>query len=479
VGGAAGRRTARETRLNTMFTHLLRLELRLLARERAAHVLLALFAASLAYGLWNGSRLAQRQRDVTAPLAQAAEQFQAQVRDALSRQAVDPKAVAGRGALALLPPAPLPLLAAGQSDLSPGHETVVLWRLAAAADARSELENPSHLLAGRFDLAFVLVWLYPLFLLALVYDLMAGDRESGTLRLALAQGVAPWRWMACRALARALPVFALALLGTLAAGFAGDGNGVASPLAFALAVVLGYGLFWVSLAVAVNAVARSAAGAATALGAVWVLLVLVLPTLLNVAVETLYPTPSRPELVAAGRKASSEAEKRGGELVQSFYRDHPEFAPPGQQADFAGQHLTVQNEVSRAVEPVRQKFDAQLARQQAAVSRWRFLSPAIAAQEALTDLAGTGYWRHRAFREQVTAFKQTVADFYTPKIHRRETMTAADLDRWPRFQFREEPARAWQTRITASLGGIFALAAILVAWARANLRPARLAAGTA
>ena len=72
----------------------------------------------------------------------------------------------------------LPLLATGQSDLSPGHETVVLWKLAAPADTRSELENPSHLMAGRFDLAFVLVWLFPLFLLALVYDLMAGDREA-------------------------------------------------------------------------------------------------------------------------------------------------------------------------------------------------------------------------------------------------------------------------------------------------------------
>jgi hypothetical protein len=97
----------------------------------------------------------------------------------------------------------------------------------------------------------------------------------------------------------------------------------------------------------------------------------------------------------------------------------------------------------------------------------------------LTDPAGTGYWRHRAFREQVTVFKQTIADFYTPKIHRRESFTAADLDRWPRFQFREEPARAWQTRITAGLAGILAFAAVLAAWARANLRPARLGAGEA
>ena len=457
-----------------MNRHLFRLELRMLARERAAWVLLGLFAAALAYGLWNGSLLAHRQREIATALTQDSEQFQTQLRNHLAQQSVDPKAVAGRGTTAMLPPAPLPLLALGQADLSPGHETVVLWKLAAPADTRSELENPSHLMAGRFDLAFVLVWLFPLFLLALVYDLMAGDRESGTLRLALAQGITPWRWMACRALARALPMLTLAALATLAAGFFGGSGDTEMRLALALAVVLAYGLFWVALAIAVNTVARSAASAATSLGAAWVLLVLVVPTLLNVTVETLYPTPSRPELVAAGRKASGEAEKRGGELLNSFYRDHPELAPPGQQADFAAQHLTVQSEVGRAVEPVRQQFAAQLARQQTAVGRWRFLSPAIATHEALTDLAGTGYWRHLAFREQVDGLREAVSAFFTPRIHKREPITMADFDQLPRFEFREEPADVWMGRVVSSLAGMFALAVALGVWTWRSVRPTRL-----
>ena len=315
--------------------------------------------------------------------------------------------------------------------------------------------------------------LFPLFLLALVYDLMAGDREAGTLRLALAQGVTPWRWMLGRALARSLPVLGLATVATLVAGLAAGSAGMGARLALALAAVLAYGLFWVALALAVNTVARTAAAAATSLGGAWVLLVLVAPTLLNVAVETLYPTPSRPELIAAGRKASGEAEKRGGDLLDSFYRDHPELAPAGQQADFAARHLTVQDEVGRAIEPVRRKFDEQLARQQAAVGRWRFLSPAIALHEALTDLAGTGYWRHRAFREQVGDLRRSVSGFYTPRIHRREPVTSADLERLPRFEFREEPAVAWGLRVAAGLAGILVLAGALAWGAWWSLRPAR------
>ncbi|MFM1767967.1 MAG: hypothetical protein RJA22_496 [Verrucomicrobiota bacterium] len=450
------------------------LELRLLARERAALVLTTLFAAALAWGLWNGARVESRHREDATALAAASDQFLAQVRQALAQQAVDPRAVARGGSLVLLPAAPLGALAVGQSDLTPRHETLSVFRLRGAGDSSSsDLQNPSALLAGRFDLAFVLVWLLPLFLLALTHDLLAGDRESGTLRLALAQGARAWTWTIARAAARATPILALALLATLATGLAGPGPGPAGAtrLLLATAAVLAYGFFWVALALAVNVSARSAAGAAAALGAAWVLLVLVAPTLLNVAVETIHPTPSRPELVAAARRASSDAEKRGGEVLMSFYRDHPELAPPGQQADFAAQHLAVQEEVGKAIDPVRRRFDEQLALQQATVARWRAASPAIALQEALTDLAGTGYWRHRAFHDQVEVFKDTLLNYYGTRIHRRESLTAADLAALPRFQFQEEPAGAWRARASLSLAGILAATTLLAAYAGWRLRP--------
>ena len=455
-----------------MSLHIFLLEIRMMVRERAAWLLVALFAGALGYGLWNGSQLAKRNSEATTAAAENSEKFLLKVRQHLSRpgQSLPVRNIAGYGSLALLPPAPLPGLATGQSDLVPGYENVVLWKLTAPADTRSELENPSHLLAGRFDLAFVIIWLYPLFLLAFLYDLMAGDRESGTLRLALSQGISPAGWLCRRALARSLPVLGLALVATLLAGSAG----YELRMAVALAVVLIYGLFWATLAVAINAVSTSAASAASTLGAAWVALVLVAPTLINLAAESLYPTPSRPELVAVGRQASGEAEKRGNELLDTFYRDHPELAPPGRRADFMAQRLTVQEEVADAVAPVLEKFDTQLALQQQTVGRWRFVSPAIAAHEALTDLAGTGYWRHRAFRNQVKEFKQAISDFYTPKVHRRQPLVLQDINRIPTFTFVEEHDFEWFLRVSIGLAGMLAFSAVIGAWALLSLRPGRL-----
>lgn len=451
------------------------LELKLFFGERTSVLLCVVLGALLFHAHRNGQAAQERAHEQASELRRAEAEWGEQVQSVLAVQAVDPRQIAQRPSLAVLPPAPLATLAVGQSDLLPAHAEVSVFRAETPSAARTELENPSRLLAGRFDLAFVLIWLFPLLLLAAVHDLCAGDRESGTLRMVLAQGTSPRAWLLRRALARGLPLIALAALATLFTGEQGDAREADERAGHAARVVVAYGLFWLALAALVNTFARSAATAATALGACWVLFVLVLPTLLNLAVESLHPSPSRAELVAEARAASSEAEKRGLELVSSFYKDHPELAPPGLQADMLSRFLAVQDEVGRAMAPVKQRFDEALREQQGVVERWRFLSPAIAAHEALTDLAGTGYWRYRAFEQQVAEFKQRVLAFYEPKFHRREPLQKADLPHIPSFTFVEEPRASWATRVNLGLAGILALALLAALVAGARLSPTRLA----
>jgi len=451
------------------------LEIRLFFAERSAWFLVLLFAIVLGYGFVNGASVGKAARDTARELETETFKWNAQVRQVLERQALDPRQVASRPSSAILPPAPLPALAVGQSDLQSAHEPILLWRLETPSDSRFELENPARLLAGRFDLAFVLVWLLPLFLLAAAYDFCALDRETGSLRMVLAQGVSPWRWAFRRALARGTPLLALAIGATLLTVMETGAHGVGPRVLYAAAVVLAYAVFWLALAALINGYARSAAAAATAAGAAWVGFVLVMPTLLNVLVESLHPSPSRAELIAESRKASAAAEQRGSELATSLYRDHPELAPPGMQIDMMSRMLAVQDEVGRAMHPVKERFEQAILSQQLVVDLWRFASPAIAAHEALTDLAGTGYWRHRAFQEQVAEFKRELHAYYSPMFHRRQPMTQADLAKFPSFTFVEEPPARWKTRVATSVLGIVALAALMACAAAARMSASKLA----
>ena len=89
---------------------------------------------------------------------------------------------------AVMPPTPLAALAVGQSDLLPYYFKVTTDAKETVL-AAAELENPQRLLTGRFDLAFVLIYLYPLLILALTYNLLSAEKEQGTLVLALSQPV--------------------------------------------------------------------------------------------------------------------------------------------------------------------------------------------------------------------------------------------------------------------------------------------------
>jgi len=451
------------------------LELKLFFSERVSWLLLVVFGAALYHGMQNGSAAHERARDGNEELRSAEFEWGLQVQGVLESQSIDPRQVAQRPSVALLPPAPLGALAIGQSDLLPAHEEISVFRAEKTSAASTELENPSRLMAGRFDLAFVLIWLFPLLLLAAVYDLCAGDREAGTLRMVLAQGTSPRVWMLRRALARGLPLIALAAVATLFTGESSDATDAGARAGFAALVVIAYGLFWLALAALVNTYARSASTAATALGASWVLFVLVLPTLLNIVVESLHPSPSRAELVAEARAAASDAEKRGLEIVSSFYKDHPELAPPGMQADMISRLLAIQEDVGRAMEPVKERFDTAVLDQQRVVERWRFASPAIAAHEALTDLSGTGYWRYRAFQDQVGVFKEQVLAFYGPKFHKRLPLQKSDLPNIPSFTFVEEPRSSWTARVILGITGILLLALLAGFVASARLSPTRLA----
>lgn len=452
------------------------LELKLYFGERASWLLLGVFAAALIYGIANGTAAGDRVREQTEELAKAERDWNGQVKAALESQMLEPRQVAQRPSIAMLPPAPLAALAVGQSDLLPTHEAISVFRAEKPSEARAELENPSRLMSGRFDLAFVLIWIFPLLLLAAAYDLCAGDREAGTLRMVLSQGASLRAWVLRRALARGLPLIALAVAATLWTSTSSDSEGAGARSIYAALVVFAYGLFWLALAALVNTWARSAASAAMALGAGWVVFVLVLPTLLNIVVESLHPSPSRAELVAEARAAASDAERRGNEIVSSFYKDHPELAPPGMQADMMSRLMAIQDEVSRAMDPVKQRFEGAVLEQQRVVERWRFASPAIAMHEALTDLAGTGYWRHRAFQEQVGTFKDQVLAFYEPRFHKRLPLSKADLPDIPRFAFTEEPRAKWTTRVSSAVAGILALALVATFVASSRLSARRLAA---
>lgn len=463
-----------------MLARIVRHEARLMAADRTLWLLALVLAGVVGYGVLNGASWVAFQR---ATLAEADREQAARLDDLRARLGSPgqdlglPADQVGRSLaarLAALPPGPLAALVIGQSDLYPFYFRV-------STDSQQsflgvdEIENPSHLLSGRFDLGFVLIALYPLAILALGFDLLSIEKEQGTLALVLSQPLSLRTLVLGKVLMRGLLIGALAV-GIAGAGFllgGGDlsGPGGAARAGLWLAVVLAYGAFWFALAAAVNALGRSSATNALVLAGVWLLLVAVVPAVLNVWIQSRYPVPSRIELVQATRRASDRAQAEGSELKARYFEDHPELAGAGADAgEFAVQALAVQEAIEASVRGELDRFETQLRRQQELVDRFRYGSPAIVALEALQDVAGTGPARFRRFLDQVEAFHNDWRAHFRPKVVRGEPIRAEDLDRLPDFRFEEEPLPAVAARVGAGLAGLLVPTALLTLLGRARLR---------
>ncbi len=327
--------------------------------------------------------------------------------------------------------------------------------------------SPSRRANGPFDLAFVLVFLLPLMVIALAYDLLAGERERGTLALVLSQPVSLASFILGKALARAALVVGVVLVLGLIAPVA-LGGGLASaggPLRLALyvGVLVAYTLFWFALAVAVDAWGSSPAANALALVGLWLGLVIVVPGLVGVAVDTLHPSPSRVELVNVARAAARDAQSRASDLEG----DHGKAPSAG---ELGRRTLDVQEDLAKQLSPVLGRFDEQRARRQGLVDRLRFASPAIVLAEGLADVAGASTARHRAFSEQVDAFHAELRDFFAERVEGGALLEVSDYDAMPSFTFREPPERSLVTRILGSSVGLLVPAAAALLAARAGLR---------
>lgn len=476
-----------------VFTH----EARLLWSDRSLWAVSGLLALLLAFGLYNGLVEIAAREAVLASIQAQQPQREAALAQRLQRvlagaekpdpfaNPADPASVGGgMGArTALLPYEALAPLALGQSDMQPNYYRVT-YRSRASFMDDAELESPWHLLSGPFDPLFVIVYLLPLAVLALSWNLLSAEREQGTLKLLLSQPLTALTLAAGKAALRAA-----ALLGTSAVVLGGvllwqrpELRNAAGALAmvWALGLVAAYALFWLALATAVNALGRSSAFNALVLLAAWVLLVLVLPVLMNLAVQAASPAPSRIELAMRTRLAAVEGLNRYNEMLAADYRyvDKPEvLLPKDGRIEVASRRRAqylVGRDTDREIEALTERFDTQLAGQQALVARWSWLSPALVASESFTALAGSGSERYLQFRRQVSRFHHEWKAFFEPRMLEGLAIGPEDLQAMPRFTW-VEPRRA-------SLHAGLALAAwqlvlptlVLMAWAAWRLRRMRV-----
>ena len=77
-------------------------------------------------------------------------------------------------------------LSIGQRDVNPSIQNVTIRNLE-AQKYDTDLNNPSNLLSGNLDLGFVIIYLFPLIIIAFTFNLFSEEKETGTWSLVAIQ----------------------------------------------------------------------------------------------------------------------------------------------------------------------------------------------------------------------------------------------------------------------------------------------------
>lgn len=416
-------------------------ELRLILRSRLAAASLALLLVLSFLAIVSGlSSVARQHATIQRVAAEQARDFAA-----VAAEYGKPDGAAGSAAyysflLTHDTPPPLAFAAIGQRDLQPQVLRVrALGLQQQLYDA--ETINAELALPGAFDWAFVLLYLAPLVVIALMHDLVAGEREGGRLRLLLSMPSSGlWRRRVglrylLVLLAVALPLLAGLLL-TAAPPLAGAGM---------LAVGAVYLAFWFGLSLLVAGMARAAVTAAAGLLGCWIALTLLVPTLANAGIARAIPVGKGIDLTLAQR----EIVHAGWDLPKPdtfgrFFVNHPEWR--GKEAfegRFHWKWLFAMHQVGdEAVAADAAAYRASLVARERWTQRLGWVLPPVGAQVLLHRLADTDRTAQLSYQDAIAGFHDRLRRFFYPYLFTDRPFTRADFGRMPGFVERA-PSGSW------------------------------------
>ena len=291
---------------------------------------------------------------------------------------------------------------------------------------------------GELTAAAVLQWLVPLLVVLLTFGAFAGERQRGTLRLLLSQGVPRRSLAAGKALGAAAPLALVlvpaAVLGvlTMALFVPPEAAAWSAPRVGLLALVyLAYFTVFVGLSLLVSALARSPRAALLVLLGFWFANGFVAPRLAAGVAEQVDPTPT-PEAFYTEARAVGEAsmatwEDRAGTIAERLMREEGVDSPAELSVNVPAVNLLEseanETEAYREIHGrLADGFEAQgrIAQVGAAVAPLLAVGPLSAA------LTGTDYRHHRHFADAAEVYRLD----YVQTLNRDLVANAAPGDQW-------------------------------------------------
>lgn len=332
----------------------------------------------------------------------------------------------------------------GQSDVNPVLQAVTIRGLE-GQKYDTDFENPSLLMSGNLDLGFVIIYLFPLVLIAMTFNIYSEEEELGTWRILAVQTKSKMVFLLKKIGVRMLFLFvlliALLLLASITLQIPIDLNFAALFAQSSL-----YLVFWCALCTMVISYQKSSSFNAVGLITIWVVLTILVPAMVNNYVLNKYPVPEALHAMVEQRDGYHEKwDLEKDATMDGFLEAYPQYKKyPVPEDEFTWlwyygmQHMGDLESKETSLEMKEKILMRNKVSEKAAL-----LVPTLHAQLSFNKLAGTDMVGHLDFLDALTEFHERLRlGFYT-FIFEEQPANVIDWSKYEPEYFKQNRSFSW------------------------------------
>ena len=312
---------------------------------------------------------------------------------------------------------PINSLAIGQRDVNPSIQSVTIRGLE-GQKYDSELNNPNNLMLGNIDFSFVLIYLFPLLIIAFTYNIISEEKESGTWKIVATQSDNTFLYILKLFYIRILSLVALLTLVLFVAILFLKIPFDQSLFTFYIISIL-YLLFWFAVCFYIVSLQKNSNFNAVILLTIWLFLIIILPATINTYIVNKYPVPEALELTLKQRNAYHEKwDMDKKETLNKFYNHYPQFKKyPLPDTEFSWLWYYAMQQMGDDESAIQSKeLEIKLKQRNQASQNIAQFIPTLHAQIQLNEIAKSDLGNQLLFMGKTKEFHEKLRLYFYPKI---------------------------------------------------------------
>jgi len=326
---------------------------------------------------------------------------------------------------------PLAGLSIGQSDVNPTVKRITI-KTFEAQKYDTDLVNPMNLQSGNLDLSFVIIYLFPLLVIVLSFNVLSEETETGTWRLVSIQTKSKLGFILSKLFIRLILLYIILVflffISKLVLNVTFNSN-----FLWMLGLSMLYILFWFTLTFFIIIFKKSSGFNALLLLSVWLILIVLLPAGINAYVSYKHPVPEALSTTIAqrdGYHTKWDTDKLA--TIEKFYKHYPQFKKYGYPTDgfnwlwyYAMQQMGDDDSKNE-----REALNEKIKLREVTSGQIASVIPNMHLQLVFNQLSGTSMSQQMDYLEATDAFHEKLRLFFYPKIFEKQKAETID---WNQF----------------------------------------------